>query len=102
MPLICTEFQEIPHFGSGVTPLFPVAHTNPAANPLINPRNRTIVLCNSKVIYPPPNILAELHHPVIHGYSPTSTGEFPDTPLKLQKRFIGPTDFTVFKGKAEK
>jgi hypothetical protein len=53
MPFIGSEFQEVPHFGSGVTPLFPVTHTNPAANPLINPRDRTIVLCNSKVIYPP-------------------------------------------------
>jgi hypothetical protein len=102
MPLIGTEFQEIPHFGSGVSPLFPIAHTNPAANPLINPRDRTIVLCNSKVIYPTSNVLTKLHHPVIHGYSPTSASEFPDTPLKLLKRLIGPTDFTALKSKAEK
>ena len=102
MSFIGAEFQEVPHFGSGVTPLFPVAHSNPTANPLINPRDRTIVLCNSKVIYPPSNILAELHHPVIHGHSPASASEFPDTPLKLLKRLIGPTDFTAFKGETEK
>ncbi len=66
MPLIGAEFQEVPHLGSGVTPLFPVAHTNPAANPLINARNRTIVFCYSKVIYPTSDKLIELQHPVIH------------------------------------
>lgn len=89
MPFVGTEFQEVPHFGPGIAPLFPVTHSNPAANPLINSRNGTVILCNSKVIDPTLNVLMRLLHPVIHGNPPAATGEFPDAPLKLFKRLIG-------------
>lgn len=102
MPFVGSEFQQVPHFGPGIAPLFPVTHSNPAANPIINSRNGTVVLCNSKVIHPALDVLTKLHHPIIHGNPPASTGEFTDASLKFLKRFVCPTDLTVFKDKTEK
>ena len=56
MPFTGSELQEIPHFGSGVPPLFPVTHPDPAANPLVYTRNWPVVLGNAKVIYPASDI----------------------------------------------
>jgi hypothetical protein len=102
MSFIGTEFQEVPHFCPDISPLFPVTHPKPAANPLVNLRDRFVVLCNSKVVYPSSEILSKFHHPVIHGYSPAATGELTDTSLKLLKRLVGPTYFTPLEGKAKK
>jgi hypothetical protein len=102
MPFIGTELQEVPHFDSGISPLFPVAHANPTANPLINLRNWTVVFCNTKVIYPALDVLPEFHHPVIHGNPPASTGEFTNSSFEFIKRFIGPTNSATSKGKTEK
>ena len=102
MSLIGTEFQEVPHFCTDISPLFPVTHPNTASNPLIYTRNRTVILCNSKVVSPPSDILPELHHPIIHGDPPASAGEFTNTPLKFLKRFVGSTDFTPLVGEAKK
>jgi hypothetical protein len=102
MPFIGAEFQEVPHLGSRITPLFPIAHANSAANPLINLRDWTVILRNTEIIYPTSGILPELHHPVIHGDPPTSAGELTDSTLEFLKRFIGPTNSTTSKGKAKK
>ena len=42
-PLIGSEFQEVLQFGSDITPLFPVTHASPAANPLIDCRDWTVI-----------------------------------------------------------
>lgn len=106
MPFISTEFQKVTHFAfehsATVSSNTCALCANPASNPLINNGDRTVVLCYSKVVYPSSNILPELHHPVSHGYSPTTTGEFLDTSLEFLKRLFGPTDFTALKSKAEK
>jgi hypothetical protein len=62
MPFICTEFQEVPHFGSGVSSLFPVAHTNPAANPRKRQYNRIFFLARAYVMMQHPKTLKEDAH----------------------------------------
>ena len=102
LPFAGSEFQEVSYLRSCITPLFPVAHSQPTPNPMIKNGNRTVVLCNSKVLYPTSDVLSEFHHSILHGYSPTSAGEFPDASLELLKRFVSPADCAVTKGKAKK
>ena len=102
MVFIRAEFQEVPHFCSDISPLFPVTHPKPAANLLINTRYRAVVLCDSKVVSPSPQVLTDFHHLIIHGHPPALASEFTDTSLELLKRFVGPTDFTPLNGEAKK
>ena len=53
-----THRQEIADPRSGSAPLHPVAHPDPAANPVIDLRNRPVVLADPKVPHPPAQVAA--------------------------------------------
>jgi len=89
-----------------ISPLFPVAHSHPSPEPVVNFRYWTIVLRYPKIVHPclradtclPPHrgrqahrqaaseILDQLLIPVLHGDKPTSPGQLFDPPPSFNHR----------------
>ena len=101
MFLRCTELKQIAYLGSCISPLFPVAHTDSSAKPLIYFGYDPIVLGYAIVVHPAAQIQGKLFHPVLHRDKPTATGELSDAPFELGKCCIRPADFTTYNGKSE-
>ena len=70
----------------GISPLFPVAHSHPSPEPVVNFRYWTIVLRYPKIVHPASEILGQLLIPVLHGDKPASPGQLFDPPPSFNHR----------------
>jgi len=61
------ELGELANLGTTVSPLFPVAHTHPAAQPVVEFGYGTIHLRYPEISHPAAQILGQLEQTVFHG-----------------------------------
>lgn len=92
LPLAYPQRQQVPHLGPHPAPLFPVAHANAAAQPLVKLRDRSVVLALAEVPHPAPEVLGELAKPVVHRHAPASPGQFPDAVLEVGEGRLRPSE----------
>src|ERR1700754_20364 len=95
------QLEQFPDFGAYVPPLFPEAHAQAAAQPGIKLRERTVVLRQSKVLHPAPNILVELTDPVGHRDAPASSRQLTQPVAKVLERLGRPVDARSLEGEAQ-
>ena len=55
-----TEFEKIAHLGAYVAPLFPVTHTDAPAQPVIDLRDRPVILRDPVIVHPAAHIQRQL------------------------------------------
>ena len=89
------------HLGAHVAPLFPVAHAQPAAQPVIDLGDRSVIVRNAEVAHPTAHVLGELAEPVRHRHTPASPGQSPDVVLEVREGAIGPPQLGSTEGKTE-
>ena len=97
-----SEFEKVADFRTSVTPLFPVAHAHSPSKPVIDFRERTVILRYAKVVHPAPEILSQLLESVLHGDEPASAGQLAQAVLERLERLIRPTNFLTLESEAEK
>ena len=68
------ELGELANLGTTVTPLFPVAHTHPAAQPVVEFGYRSIQLRYPEISHPAAQVLGQLEHSILHGDTPAPSG----------------------------
>ena len=96
-----TERKKMAHLRASLAPLLPVAHAHTPAQPLIELRDRTVVLRDAEVTHPTTYVLRELVEPVRHRDAPASAREFPDTILEVLECRFRPTQFAPAKREPE-
>ncbi len=69
--------SEIPNLGTRPAPLFPIAHAQAAPKPLVQLRNRLVVLADAKVPHPAPKVLPQFSQSVVRTHPPTAAREPP-------------------------
>ena len=87
-----SEFEKIANLGARFAPLFPVAHTHPAAQPVVDFRYRSVEFRDPEITHPAAKVLGKLLKPVLHGHEPASTGGSLDPSFELVEGFIRPPD----------
>lgn len=87
--------------GANIAPLFPVAHSYPSPEPVIDFRYRTIIFRYAEIVHPAPEILCKLLHAVFHGHEPASPGQTFDSPFKQMKSLVRPPNLGSFEGKSQ-
>ncbi len=96
-----SQSQQVTYLGSRSAPLFPVAHTNAAAQPLVEFRNRAVVVRDAKIAHPPAHVLGELMQPVAHRDPPRAPGQSPDVVLEVLEGPIRPAQLLSPEGETE-
>ena len=84
------QVQQILDLRAHPAPLFPVAHADAPPDPLVQFRDRPVVLADAKVRRPAPQVLPQFVQPVLHGNTPASSREFLDPVIEVRFRFIVP------------
>jgi len=74
VPFARPQRQQISDLRAHLAPLFPVAHADAPAQPVIQFGDRAVVVRNAEVTHPPTDILGELVEPIVHRDAPTSSG----------------------------
>ena len=92
LSLVDTQLEQFADSLPASFPLFPVAHADATANPLIEVRHRAVPFRERKVCHPPPNILRELFQPVFHRDAPTATGQVFDPAFETFNALFRPDD----------
>lgn len=95
------HLQKVAGPRSGPAPLHPEAHSHPAANPLINLRNRPVVLADPKVPHPTPKVAAQLRQATTHRHAPITIRQSPDFSPETRRSLLGPADLGSLKGNAK-
>lgn len=67
VPFARSDPDQISHLGPHITPLLPVAHAHPPAQPLIQLRDRAVVVRDTEVAHPTADILGKLVEPIARG-----------------------------------
>ena len=95
------QLEELPDLGTGKPPLFPIAHTHSASEPVVDFRDGTVIFRYTEVIHPSPDILGEFLVTILHGDEPASSGQEFDPSLEFAKGLVRPSDFGSLEGKTE-
>ena len=82
--------QQILDLGARPAPLFPVTHAHAPSDPLVQFRDRAVVLADAEVRCPTPKVLPQFSQPVLHGYTPASTRQLFDPVLEVGQGLVGP------------
>ena len=98
----CSQLEKIADFGTGIAPLFPVAHPYSAPEPFVYLRDRPVVLRDPIIVHPAPYIFRQFLIPVIHRDEPTPSGQQTNLSLELPERCITPSDFATYEDKTKK
>jgi hypothetical protein len=96
------HLQKVADPRSGSAPLYPVAHSDPAANPLINLRKRPVVLADPKVPHSTPKVAAQFRQATTHRHAPIAFRQSPDFSPETRRGLLGPADLDSPKVKAKK
>ena len=94
--------KQVFHLGTYLAPLFPVAHSDTSANPLVNTRYGSVVVRDAKIIHPSSNIVFEFSKSVGHRDSPASTRKLSDSMPEVPVGLLGPTKFGSPESKSKK
>lgn len=94
--------QQVADLRTRPAPLFPIAHPDAPSQPLVQFRDRPVVLADAKVSQPASHVLPQLVHPVRHRHSPASAGEFLHAVLECRQLLFLPADFAPIDGEAQK
>ena len=98
---VSTQLQKIADFGTGIAPLFPVAHPYSATEPLVQSGNRSVVFGDPVVVEPAPHIFSQLSVAVFHGNAPASSCQEAYPPLEFKESFVTPSNFASYKDKTK-
>ncbi|MPN33802.1 hypothetical protein SDC9_181294 [bioreactor metagenome] len=82
-------------------PLFPIAHPDAPSQPLVQFRDRPVVLADAEVAQPAPHVLPQLVQPIGHRYPPASAGEFLHPVLEGHQLLVQPADLAPVDGEAQ-
>ena len=58
--------QQVLDLRARPAPLFPIAHSDTPSDPLIQFRDRPVILADAKVPHPTPHVLSQLVQPELH------------------------------------
>ena len=67
-----TSLHQISYFGSWLSPLSPVGHSDPTSDPVIQIDTALITFGDTKVIDPATQVLAQFEELVVHGHAPVA------------------------------
>lgn len=87
-----SKFSKLPNFSSSVAPLFPDAHANPAAQPVVQSNAVIVDIGNTEVVHPAPDILIQFVNAVFHRDSPATAGKPSELVFEVPERSLRPND----------
>ncbi len=102
VPLADAEFHQFPDPRLRLAPLFPVAHADAAAEPLIPLVGGVVPHSNTEIVHPPLYIGADFPVPVFHGNAPTAPGKAAQFVLAPREGLLRDGQPLVGEGEAEK
>ena len=102
VPFARSEPHQISHLGPHLTPLFPVAHAHPSAQPLIQFGDRAVVVRDTEVAHPTTDVPGELVEPIAHRDTPAASGQLAEVMPKVLEGPLRPAQLGSSKAKTEK
>ena len=95
------QSQQVADLRPRPAPLFPVTHGHAAAQPLIQRRDRPVILADANVPEPSPQEVPQFVQSNGHGNPPTSPRQFPDPVLEVCQRLVAPAYLRAAQGESE-
>ncbi len=86
------QSEQVADLRAREAPPFPVAHTDAPSDPLVDFRDRSVVVRDAVVVHPASNVLGELEESVIHRHAPAATRQTADAVLERREGLVGPTE----------
>ena len=96
------KLNKITDTPSALAPLFPVAHADTSAQPMIHFNYVVVLHPDSEIIHPSMDVEAKGCIPVVHGDTPTAPGKAAQPALESIDSFLSGSKFHPLKGETQK
>ena len=93
--------HQVPYLGSRLSPLPPIGHPYPAADPLIQLHAELIAVGDAKVVDPTSQLLARFEELILHRHAPVAVGQSSDLQLETLQAVRVDEDPPRLEGKSE-
>ncbi len=93
--------HQVPYLGARLSPLPPVGHPYPAADPLIQLHAELIAVGDTKVVDPAAQVLAGFEELILHRHAPVAVGQSSDLLLEALQGFRVNEDLPRLEGKPQ-